>query len=521
MPSPTASESYLAELNEAQREAVTTTEGPLLVVAGAGSGKTRVLTYRVAYLLEQGVKPNEILAITFTNKAAAEMRSRIEAAVGAARPGDLDPHVPRRLRPDPAARGRAARLPVELHDLRPGRPDPPRPQLPRGARARPEALHPARHPHADLEREEPADRPRRVRRAGRELLRPDGRRRLRLYQRRLFALNAVDFDDLLMLTVEVLQRFPEARERWAKAFRYVLVDEYQDTNHAQYVLLQLLAGIARTLWLSAIQISRSIAFRGADIGNILSFERDFPGTQVIPLEQNYRSTNAILNAANAVIENNRERKPKHLWSELGEGDPVRVVETEDEHAEARFVAAEVAALLEYGFEPRRDRGRLSHERAEPRARGRVRPAGRRLPGDRRAAVLRARRDQGRDRLPAGDRQPLRRVSLSRIANKPRRGVGDTSLARLQALADGEGISLWEARRPGRGGRACDGVAQGGAGLADAAAVADGAGAGAVDRGAARGGDRAHGLPRVPARDAAEVGGGGQDREPRGACRGRA
>ena len=227
-----------------------------------------------------------------------------------------------------------------------------------------------------------------------------------LYQRKLFASNAVDFDDMLMLTVDVLQRFPEAREKWAKAFRYVMVDEYQDTNHAQYVLLQLLASDHQNLMAVGDPDQSIYAFRGADIRNILEFERDFPNTKVIPLEQNYRSTNTILQAANDVISHNRDRKEKNLWSDLGDGEPVRVVETEDEHAEARFVAAEIAASDRAGLQRARDRRRLPHERAEPRARGRARAAGHRLPGDRRPEVLRTRRDQGRDRLPAGARQPV-------------------------------------------------------------------------------------------------------------------
>src|SRR5205814_5503641 len=157
--------------------------------------------------------------------------------------------------------------------------------------------------------------------------------------------NAVDFDDLLMLTVDVLERFPEARERWQKAFRYVLVDEYQDTNHAQYRLLQLLAGEHKNVFAVGDPDQSIYAFRGADIRNILEFERDFGGAKQTALEQNYRSTNSILEAANAVISNNCERKPKNLWSELGDGEPVRVIEVEDEHSEARYVAAEIAMLV--------------------------------------------------------------------------------------------------------------------------------------------------------------------------------
>ena len=170
------------------------------------------------------------------------MRERIEGAVGAAGARDLDPHLPRRVRPHPAPRGRAARLPLELHDLRPGRPDPPREGLPARARPRPEALHAARHPHADLEREEPADRPGRVREPRRELLRPDRRRRLRPLPAPDVRLERGRLRRPADADRRRPERFPEARERWAKTFRYVLVDEYQDTNHAQYVLLKLLAG---------------------------------------------------------------------------------------------------------------------------------------------------------------------------------------------------------------------------------------------------------------------------------------
>jgi DNA helicase-2/ATP-dependent DNA helicase PcrA len=438
-------EQYLAELNPAQREAVLQTEGPLLVIAGAGSGKTRVLTYRVAHLITAlGVQPNEILAITFTNKAAAEMRDRLDALLGPRARGSwiLTFHaacgrILRREAPrlgyrtnftiyDQADQVRLAKACLEELERDPKR------FVPRGI-------------HAQISN------------AKNELVTPEEYRSrvasfydqtvadvYDLYQRRLFASNAVDFDDLLMLTVQVLERFPEARERWQKTFRYVLVDEYQDTNHAQYRLLQLLAGESRNVCAVGDPDQSIYAFRGADIRNILEFERDFPDTRTIALEQNYRSTNTILQAANGVIQHNRERKEKNLWSELGEGEPVHVIEVEDEHAEARFVAAEIAALVEQGYS-----GAEIAVFYRTNAQSRVLEdilvrqgvAYQVIGGPR--FYERAEVKDLIAYLQVID-NPYDAVSLQRIANKPRRGIGDASLARLQTWADAQGRSLWEA-----------------------------------------------------------------------------
>ncbi len=342
-------ESYLADLNEAQREAVLATEGPLLVVAGAGSGKTRVLTYRVAHLIRAcGVKPNEILAITFTNKAAGEMRERLERMLGqtARAIWILTFH---------AACGRMLRREAERLGYRSTFTIYDDQDQVRLVKACLEELG------KDPKRFSPRGIHAQISRAKNELVSPEDyaarvasfwdqtvAEAYELYQQRLHASNAVDFDDLLMLTVQVFERFPEALERWRKAFRYVLVDEYQDTNHAQYRLLQLLGGEHGNVCAVGDQDQSIYSFRGADIRNILEFEKDFPGTEVVTLEQNYRSTNSILRAANSLIEQNRERKPKRLFSDLGEGDPVRVIEVEDEHSEARFVAAEIASLIDGG-----------------------------------------------------------------------------------------------------------------------------------------------------------------------------
>ena len=438
-------ETYLADLNPSQREAVLHTEGPLLVVAGAGSGKTRVLTHRVAHLIAAvGVQPNEILAITFTNKAAGEMRSRLE---------DLLPEVARRIwiLTFHAACGRifrreAPRLGYKTNFTIYDQAD----QV-RLVKQCLEELErdPKRFPAKGIHEH--------ISSAKNQLIGPaEYRNRVEsfydqtvaevydLYQRRLFAANAVDFDDLLMLTVDVLERFPEAKERWQKAFRYLLVDEYQDTNHAQYRLLQILAEKHRNVCVVGDPDQSVYAFRGADIRNILEFERDFGETTTIPLEQNYRSTNTILRAANAVISHNSERKPKNLWSDLGDGDPVRVLEVEDEHAEARFVASEIAGLVDEGVN-----GSEIAVFYRTNAMSRVLEdilVRQEIPYQVIGGPRFYERAEVKDLiayLQVID-NPFDAVSLQRIANRPRRGIGDASLARLQTYADGHGMSLWEA-----------------------------------------------------------------------------
>ncbi len=264
------------------------------------------------------------------------------------------------------------------------------------------------------------------------------------YQRRLASSNAVDFDDMLMLTVEVFERFPEALAHWQHAFRHVLVDEYQDTNHAQYRLLQLLAGEHGNVFAVGDPDQSVYGFRGADIRNILDFERDFPGARSIALEQNYRSTNAILGAANAVIENNRDRKPKRLFSDLGEGEPVQVVEVEDEHAEARFVAAEIARLVEGGWSAS-ELAVFYRTNAQSRVLEDV-LVRQQIPYQVIGGPRFYERAEIKDAvayLSVLD-NPSDAVSLMRIANRPRRGIGDTSIQRLVARADALGGRLFDA-----------------------------------------------------------------------------
>ena len=441
----TTPETYLEDLNPAQREAVLTTEGPLLVIAGAGSGKTRVLTRRIAHLLAAvGAKPPEILAITFTNKAAAEMRERVEDLVGpparACWVMTFHAACGRILRREAARLGyrtnftiydQADQLRLVKRCLEELDRDPKR-FTPRGihsqiSNAKNQLVGPAEYASrvASFYDQTVADV-------------------YDIYQRRLFGSNAVDFDDMLYLTVDVLERFPEAAEKWQKAFRYVLVDEYQDTNHAQYRLLQLLAAKHGNVFAVGDPDQSVYGFRGADIRNVLEFEKDFPGARSIALEQNYRSTNSILEAANGVIKHNRERKEKNLWSELGDGEPVRVVEVEDEHAEARYVAAEIAMLVEQGYS-----GREIAVFYRTNAQSRVLEDVLVRQGVAYQVIGGPRfyeRAEVKDLiayLQVVD-NPYDAVSLARIANRPRRGIGDSSLARLQSYADTQGISLWEA-----------------------------------------------------------------------------
>ena len=435
----------LADLNPAQHEAVLHVDGPLLVVAGAGSGKTRVLTHRVAHLIRaHGVKPNEILAITFTNKAAGEMRERLERMLGrqASSAWILTFH---------AACGRMLRREAERLGYRSNFTIYDQADQVRVVRACLEDLG------VDPKRFTPRGIHNQISNAKNQLIGPDEylsrvasfydqtvAEVYERYQKRLISSNAVDFDDMLMLTVEVFERFPEALAHWQHSFRYVLVDEYQDTNHAQYRLLQLLAGEHRNVFAVGDPDQSVYGFRGADIRNILDFERDFPGAREIALEQNYRSTNAILGAANAVIENNRDRKPKRLFSELGEGEPVQVIEVEDEHTEARFVAAEIARLVDGGWSAS-ELAVFYRTNAQSRVLEDV-LVRQEIPYQVIGGPRFYERAEIKDAvayLSVLD-NPSDAVALMRIANRPRRGIGDTSIQRLVTRAGALGIPLFEA-----------------------------------------------------------------------------
>jgi DNA helicase-2/ATP-dependent DNA helicase PcrA len=432
-------------LNPSQREAVATTEGPVLVVAGAGSGKTRVLTHRVAHLIKDlGVSPYSVLAITFTNKAANEMKERVARLVGGVSRGmwvsTFHSACVRILRRDAAVLGYKSAFTIydELDsrrlvewcvrdlDLDPKR------FPPKGIRA---AISNAKNELVDFES---------FAQEGSGPYHEKVAEVYRMYQRRLLEASAMDFDDLLMITVELFGAFPKVLEHYQDRFRYILVDEYQDTNRAQYRLVQLLAGKHRNLCVVGDSDQSIYAFRGADIRNILEFERDYPDARVVVLDRNYRSTQTILDAANSVIGNNSGRKPKHLWTDLGTGDPVTVYRAEDEHDEAAFIAEHLGTLEDEGLRLA-DAAIFYRTHAQSRVLEEVlvrygvpyQVIGGPKFYDRREvkdvmAYLKA------------IVNPADPIAMKRIINVPKRGIGETTVGHIDRMAESDGTSFYEA-----------------------------------------------------------------------------
>jgi len=437
-------DALLAGLNDPQREAVTHPGGPLLVLAGAGSGKTRVLTHRLAWLVHTGqAAHDQVMAITFTNKAAQEMRERVELLLGRRTRGmwvmTFHSACARILRAEAPRLGYTRQF--TIYDQ---------------ADARRLTKRCLEEHGRDTKRYTPAAIHNQISDAKNKLRSAEDYRQLvgsqfeevvadayESYEREMHRMNAMDFDDLLVRTVNVLELFQEVRDRYSSAFRHVLVDEYQDTNHAQYRLLQLLAGEHRNLMVVGDDAQSVYSFRGADIRNILDFQDDFPDARTIKLEQNYRSTQTILSAANAVIRNNRGQIPKDLWTELGEGDPIRVREFTDEHAEARFVVGEVQRLVDEGAS-RQDIAVFYRTNAQSRVLEdelRKQNVGYQVVGG----------PKFYDRAEVKDAlaylallgNPPDVVAFTRVANTPRRGIGQTSLARVTAHAASTGESVWD------------------------------------------------------------------------------
>jgi len=435
----------LADLNPPQRDAVTHPGGPLLILAGAGSGKTRVLAYRVAYLLRQhAVAPARILAVTFTNKAANEMRARVDRLVGAAVArsiwiGTFHHICSRILRRHGDRIGVARNFLIFDEDDQRGvvrqclkdlgldeRRFPPPALLALIDRAKNEGTdHLAYADQATGDFEEVVARV------------------FAAYQRTLREHNALDFDDLLLEVIRLFREAPEVQEEYQERFQHILVDEYQDTNRAQYLIVRSLAGRHRNLCVVGDDDQSIYRWRGADIRNILEFERDYPDATIVKLEQNYRSTKTILQAASAVIRHNPHRHHKALWTANPAGEAIALYDAYDGHDEARFVADEIARLkdgLRY-----RDFVVLYRTNAQSRLfEEQFLRSG--VPYTIVGGVRFYERKEIRDiiaylRLAL---DPADAASLERIINVPRRGIGDVSLQRLGAYAAAHGLSLLEA-----------------------------------------------------------------------------
>ncbi|AWB93293.1 DNA helicase PcrA [Aeromicrobium chenweiae] len=440
------SETLLEGLNDAQRAAVSHPGGPLLVVAGAGSGKTRVLTRRIAWLIAaRGAHPGSILAITFTNKAAAEMRERVADLVGPrARMmwvSTFHSACVRILRReatkfgftssftiyDSADQRRLMTMICRDMDLDPKKVNPRavlnwisnlKNELVDHESAAGKATNPTEELYAEA---------------------------YKTYQGRLQAANAMDFDDLIMNTVHLFQAWPDVRETYRRRFRHILVDEYQDTNHAQYALIKELTDEESDLLVVGDSDQSIYAFRGANIRNILEFEDDFPNAATILLEQNYRSTQTILTAANAVISRNEGRRDKQLWSAEGDGEKIVGYVGDDERDEAQFIADEVDKLVDSGEFSSKDVAIFYRTNAQSRVFEEVfiRVG---LPYRVVGGVRFYERKEIKDAL-AYVRvlvNPRDTVSLRRIINEPKRGIGDRAEASIQRLATMHDISFWEA-----------------------------------------------------------------------------
>jgi DNA helicase-2/ATP-dependent DNA helicase PcrA len=450
-------------LNPAQLDAVTHEGGPLLVVAGAGSGKTRVLTRRIAWLIDQGTSPFEILAITFTNKAAGEMKERIEALVGqVARKmwvSTFHSACVRILRRDGSALGFGSSFTIyDQSDA----------VRLTGYVIRDLGLDPKRfqprsvHASISAAKNEGLDAGRYADRAGAAV----EKRIAQIfteYQRRLQQASAMDFDDLLLNTVQLLRTAPEVAEHYQRRFQQLLVDEYQDTNGVQNELVVRLASAHRGVTVVGDSDQSVYRFRGADIRNIMQFEEAFPDTTVVLLEQNYRSTQTILDAANAVIANNFGRKPKNLWTEAGSGDRIIRFQADDELDEAQYVAGELARLHDTGDHRWGEMAVFYRTNAQSRVlEEHLMRVG--IPYKVVGGTRFYDRKEVKDALAylKAVANPSDEVSLKRVVNVPKRGVGDTSVSKIDGFASSTGATFMQGLRrasdAGVTGKAARGIA---------------------------------------------------------------
>lgn len=434
------------KLNPMQKKAVDTTEGPVLILAGAGSGKTGALTVRVASLIEKGVKPWNIMAITFTNKAAKEMKERIDSLVGSGSEDiwistfhsscvkilrreidklgyDRNFSIYDTKDAEKVMKDCFTRLGISLQD----KTFPLKGVMSEISRAKEELISPSKY----SQEAEQDFRKARIASCYRE------------YQKKLKSSNALDFDDLIYNTVLLFQTNPEALEKYQERFKYIMVDEYQDTNTSQYQLIRLLADKYKNLCVVGDDDQSIYGWRGANIRNILDFEKDFPGCEVIKLEQNYRSTKTILEAANSVIKNNDERKDKSLWTENGDGSIIRLHKADNEYDEGKYVADKIENLtgLSRNY---KDFAVLYRTNAQSRAIEEAfvkKGIPYRLCGGTRFYDRKEIMDiLAYLKLMAN---PNDDVAFKRIVNVPKRGIGDTSVEKLSNFAQDLEISIYE------------------------------------------------------------------------------
>jgi DNA helicase II / ATP-dependent DNA helicase PcrA len=437
--------SVLNSLNPVQRTAAESLLGPVMIVAGAGSGKTRVLTYRIAHLLETGVKPYEILALTFTNKAAKEMKERITALVGAEAhsiwAGTFHSIFSRILRQECEALGYQRSFSIYdaddsqnviksiLHSLSiSAQQVAPRAVQSRISGAKNQLITPKQYDAL-----------------AKEFFEQNVAKIYLEYQLKLFKSNAMDFDDLLIKPIDLFQRFPRVLEKYQYRFKYILVDEYQDTNHAQYVLIKMLADRFKNICVVGDDAQSIYAFRGADIRNILDFERDYPQGKTFRLEQNYRSTKTILAAADSVIKNNKQQIPKTLWTDNPQGDTIVLNEAEDDKDEGLTIAHQIQEMCAKEKLDLKNFALLYRTNAQSRS---LEDALRRtgltyvIVG----GVEFYKRKEIKDviaylRLIVN---PSDEECLKRVINYPTRGIGDTTIDKIQGFAVQENITLFDA-----------------------------------------------------------------------------
>ncbi len=435
----------LIGLNKEQALAVQTIEGPMLILAGAGSGKTKVLTCRIAHLLNQGVRPYRILAITFTNKAAGEMRERVDKMAGAAAADvwlfTFHAFCHRVLRMDIDKLDGYERN-FAIYDI---------------SDSQSLIKQILKEMNLDEKRFQPSGIISRISNAKNQLLSPIDyakaandfydQKVAQIYERyaaKLMQNNAVDFDDLLLLTLKLLQENEEVREKYQNKFDYLMVDEYQDTNHAQYLLTKILAAKHRNICVVGDADQSIYGWRGADIQNILDFEKDYPDAKLIKLEQNYRSTQVILDAANAVIDNNTGRKPKNLWTDNGNGREITYFQAMDERDEARFVVEQMQKLQQEQNQKLGDMAILYRTNTQSRVfEEMLIKSG--ISYNMVGGTKFYERKEIKDII-AYLRvifNPNDSLSLLRIINVPKRGIGDATLGRLQAYAAENDMSLFE------------------------------------------------------------------------------